>query len=56
MFHCANMLEQLDITAEQAARLDELAALDLAMAKAFAGRAMAEEDPKVARPWRSSCG
>jgi len=42
------MLEQLDITAEQAAGLDELAALDLAMAKDFARRAMAEEDPNVA--------
>jgi hypothetical protein len=42
------MLEQLDITAEQAAGLDELAALDLALAKDFARRAMAEEDARVA--------
>ena len=41
------MLEALNITAEQAAGLDELAALDLAMAKDLAAAAMAACDPQV---------
>jgi hypothetical protein len=43
-----DMLEALDITEEQAAGLDELAAIDLRMAKVFAARAEAEEDLKAA--------
>jgi len=42
------MLDALAITEEEAAGLTELAALDLAMAKDFAARAQAAEDPAVA--------
>ena len=42
------MLDALTITEEEAAGLSELAALDLAMAKDFAQRAQAAEDPAVA--------
>jgi hypothetical protein len=42
------MLDALTITEEEAAGLAELAALDLAMAKDFAARAHAAEDPAVA--------
>jgi hypothetical protein len=42
------MLEALNITEAQAAGLDELAAIDLAMAKSYAARAQAAEDPDVA--------
>lgn len=42
------MLEALTITEAEAAGLSELAALDLAMAKDFAARAQAAEDPATA--------
>jgi len=42
------MLDALAITEEEAAGLAELAALDLAMAKDFAARARAAEDPATA--------
>ena len=42
------MLDALDITEEEAAGLAELARHDLAMARHFAERAQAEEDPGVA--------
>jgi hypothetical protein len=42
------MLDALDITEAEAAGLTELAALDLAMARRFAERAQAAEDPEVA--------
>jgi hypothetical protein len=42
------MLEALDITEEEAAGLAELARHDLAMARHFAERAQAAEDPAVA--------
>jgi hypothetical protein len=42
------MLDALDITEEEAAGLAELARHDLAMARHFAGRAQAEEDPDQA--------
>ena len=48
------MLEALDITAEQAAGLDELAAMDLAMARHFAARAQAAEDDEVANQYGRS--
>lgn len=41
------MLDALDITEAEAAGLSELAALDLAMARSFAARAQAAEDPQV---------
>ena len=42
------MLDALSITEAEAAGLSELAALDLAMARDFAARAQAAEDPAVA--------
>ncbi|HEX4710212.1 hypothetical protein [Phenylobacterium sp.] len=42
------MLDALSITEAEAAGLSELAALDLAMARDFAARAQAAEDPEVA--------
>jgi hypothetical protein len=42
------MLAQFDITEADAAGLDELGGLDLAMARDFARRAQAEEDPNTA--------
>ena len=42
------MLDALTITEAEAAGLSELAALDLAMARDFAARAQAAEDPQVA--------
>lgn len=42
------MLDALDITEAEAAGLSELAAIDLAMARRFAERAQASEDPEVA--------
>jgi hypothetical protein len=42
------MLDALSITEAEAAGLSELAALDLAMARDFAIRAQAAEDPEVA--------
>lgn len=42
------MLDALTITEAEAAGLSELAALDLAMARDFAARARAAEDPEVA--------
>ena len=42
------MLEALDITEAEARGLSELAELDLAMARSFAARAQAAEDPQVA--------
>jgi hypothetical protein len=42
------MLDALTITEDEAAGLTELAALDLAMARDFAARAQAAEDPAVA--------
>lgn len=42
------MLDALDITEAEAAGLSELAAIDLAMARRFAERAQATEDPEVA--------
>lgn len=42
------MLDALDITEADAEGLSELAGLDLAMARDFARRAQAEEDPRVA--------
>jgi hypothetical protein len=42
------MLDALAITEEEAAGLAELAAMDLAMARDFAARARAAEDPEVA--------
>src|SRR5690348_4163722 len=42
------MWDALSITEEEAAGLSELAASDLALAKAFAARAHAAEDPEVA--------
>ena len=41
------MLDALDITEAEAAGLSELAALDLSMARLFAARAEAAEDPQV---------
>ena len=46
------MLDALNITEAEAAGLAELAALDLAMARSFAARAQAAEDPQVA----NDCG
>ena len=48
MLHCPRMLDALSITEAEAAGLSELAALDLAMARDFAARAQAAEDPEVA--------
>src|SRR5216684_1486053 len=42
------MLDALTITEDEAAGLSELAALDLAMARDFAARAQAAEDPETA--------
>ena len=42
------MLDALTITEDEAAGLSELAALDLAMARDFAARAQAAEDPEIA--------
>src|SRR6185312_4777315 len=42
------MLDALTITEAEAAGLSELAALDLVMAREFAARAQAAEDPQVA--------
>src|SRR5437762_10954757 len=42
------MLDALTITEAEAAGLSELAALDLAMARDFAARAQAAEDPETA--------
>jgi hypothetical protein len=42
------MLDALTITEAEAAGLCELAALDLAMARDFAARAQAAEDPEIA--------
>ena len=42
------MLDALTITEAEAAGLSEVAALDLAMARDFAARAMAETDPGIA--------
>src|SRR5258707_7657171 len=42
------MLDALNITEAEAAGLSELAALDLAMARDFAARAQAAEDPDTA--------
>ena len=50
MIHCGRMLGALTITEAKAAGLSELTALDLAMAMArdFAARAQAAEDPDTA--------
>jgi hypothetical protein len=42
------MLDALTVTEAEAARLSELAALDLSMARDFAARAQAVEDPESA--------
>ena len=48
MFHSRDMLESLDITEAEIAGIGELAMHDLAMARGFAARAQAAEDPEVA--------